>query len=489
MSKMLSFISLGDNSSSGVTIVDDTQLVDLDETYKDPSDSAEVDTLVEYVKTGKLNKAGAVAAGVTGAESLEPGSTKYNAKLAPGFLTSLAHGFVGFIKKIIDYVIKGVNWFVNKVKVMTGWLGRERDLRKHNEMIDEINKVLDELGINYQGGPSLTAIFADAPYLTKKVELMNSIKPKMMDYKAYAYELCLAVPEYNQLIKELNNTSRGVDHVKRTLERWIINFRKRVKQGSISTQDIDQYFHEVTESVFTSLNYESVRKVIIKIATRLQDERFVKVTGELNVDFTNIIEALNKSLEQSKERFSTEQVVRNVESLLAQKQTIRDTSVKGVRLSDDLHEIKMVLSLDDTNFLEFLSRELNDQRIITGYNIVATGVSRFTASIKAGVDLVALIKSELDKMNQWINKVEFIVAFHAIENLKDRLSQVNRANVVGVPLADSKLSVKGMDNVKDSAYSETESFHRKNAEKHLPDLIKKINKVSQIFHMGVKIDV
>lgn len=489
----LTTIPMGNKSDSGIVIVEDKQLIDLDETFESTVNDTTTKALTEYLKDGKLSRQVAKELKVDGVESLEPGSTVYNAKMSgAGFLSVVAKGTADFIKKIIEYIKDGVNWVIRQVKETVNFFSKYRDLEKQNELVKDIHAGFERAGIPTLGVVNIDKVFEKHPHLTKRIEVFRTLKPKMMEYNTYVERLAQSLPDIRRAVTELNQVSLAIPHIQRTVESNIKNLRHKAKNNTLVPSDIDKMYDAIYSDLFTRFSNAKVKQAVNKVVGIINGDEVAALKNELDIDFSKSVTALKASLALTTEKVGPRELAERSKHLLDIKADItsRGYEYKVDIANGDLQKLTLILSQDDAGFLETLSKEMNDQRPIVLYRQIGGVIAGYSATIKAALDAISVVTSELSSIATYITRVEFVTSVYSFESVKEREDYIaQNIKKTGLKATDDGKDVEGFDQIREDAYSNRERTLRNVLNATMPDLMKKINTLSQSLNMGVKVNV
>ncbi|UPT53851.1 tail length tape-measure protein [Vibrio phage phiKT1019] len=447
MSKAPNFVPMGTATGSGVKLSDGEQLIDMDEVYDDKHTEEETKALSEYLRTGKLSKKALVQQKVAGTERFEPACTELNGILGgESFLKNIAKSAAEFIIKIIRMIADSITWLVNKVRSIASYFSDNREVQKSEELLRDIEDKLMQLG-----GPSFNLVnvkelFEDRPAVARRLQIVRLLKARNEKVIDAVSRLNDNVPKIKNLINELGRHEAGVNKTKSTFLNGVKYLRKRVKEGSLTMEDVGRWEAQVNDLVSNHLQTHNLKAVYVKLAAATALDKEDQEILNAEQQFSDFSKMMAKTQELTKDTVAVEDFVQMQQYGASLRKVIADDPGAWDVVIDlgDAKELQDLVNKKDLEFFQEISDKLGIDRPIAIYREFASRCANYVSTIRQCVDTAVRYGNEVRYLAEWSQRYDLILGVYSLETTKQRKNarqeyydktgiQLDTANLKDVP--------------------------------------------------------
>lgn len=440
MSKSPNFVEMGTATTVGVDNTDRKVLIDLDETYDDPTNPEETKALEEYLKTGKLSKKALQQALVTGTERFEPGCTTLNGVLGgESFMENLSKRAGEFVKAVIKAINAAVGWFLNQTRRILSFFTDTREITKADEVLRDIESKLQEMG-----GPNFNVIdvrelFENQPVNSRRLAVVHSLRARNDSTLEASKKLLECVPALKEFIVDINRQELNIRRVNDRFRASIGKLRKRVREDSLSMGDRANWQADVMDMAAQNFNKQKLQRNYAKLIQIMTD----RTSGNLDDDalFANSTKAMSSLLIATKDDVPMGEFA----ELANVGNQIRDIVVGNpdefsVRLdTDELKKLQGMVKLDDLEFLKNIPGQ-DTNELVNVYQMYVSKAGSYISVLRQSADVALKFSAEINYIAEWAQRYQFLLSVYSLGTLEQRKERIKEIETqTGVPLNTGNL--------------------------------------------------
>ncbi len=422
-----------------VKVGDNTQLVDLDVTYEETGGStvSEAVSGIEQYGKGMLSPAVGRALKLQGVASWDPMTSRRNAVVGgENFVLKLRDGFITFIKWIIDFVKKGVDWLLTRIKTFLGFRKTEERIRASEAMAENLKKEIivkfEKLGAP-PGRYSLDSLFESMPAGMDRLETIKYLRTRIngADETAMVEKLSELYPLIQPVVKQINRDVSEMNRLGKQVSREIGDMRRTAKRNALASTDVQRFFIACNDVKVKAVDFEGLFKQLTNLASVFYGVNLEQgVAGQVG-------KALRDTLNSHREVVSQNlnpQAVRNLyASTSALNKKIAEGNTSHIDMSNlDLGPVKDLISLSDAEFLKELSQAINNDTPSNIYLTMGDAVRQYVNYADSAVLILNDIAREIDNYARWHAQADAMLAVYATNDLvqiKEYMDQVKASGV------------------------------------------------------------
>lgn len=485
MSQSPGFVNMGTKTGSGIANTDQEQLIDMDEVYADTEVSqTEVDAVAEYLKTGKLSKEAAKSARVTGAESFEPGCTLMNGILGgESFLESMGQKINDMLAKAIKFITDCINWIVGKARSFTDFFSDNREVAKAEPIIRDIEKKLMDLG-----GPSFNImdpreIFGKNDPSARRLQIVRSLRLRNLTVLEGAQRLNDMTPALKDFISELSRQENNVGKVRERFDRSIKNLRKRVKERSLTVEDVVRWEADATDMIAQNMQQHKLKSLYTKLAGLMADKNIAGVNED--EVFRESTTMMNNLMTVTKDQVPIEAFAQLASYGSTLRSDIeRNPSAYDVTLdTDDIKKMLNMTSMDDLAFMREIAKELGTSRPTAVYQNFVQVCMSYANTLRQCVDAAVKFSGEVRYLAEWSQRYDVILGVYSLKSVKEK----NDARRAYFKETGEKLNTAGLNKTPEDGMSTSERTAWNLYSALFPGLKKQMNDLSRKLNAGVQV--
>ncbi|AUR80948.1 virion structural protein [Vibrio phage Aphrodite1] len=486
MSKSPNFISMGTDSTSGVSLTDDRQIIDLDDHYDDKATEEETKAIAEYLSSGKLSKKALQAQNVEGQERFEPGTTVLNGVLGgESFLQSIVKGAADFVKKVIKMIADAARWLTEKVRQFTTYFSDIREIQKTEEMMREIEAKLMELGGPSMLIPNVEELFGKDKVVARRVSVVRMLRDRNKTVIEAAAKLSESSPQIKELILSLNSQEFSARRVKDQFDKSVAHIRKRFKENSLTLEDVTLWEAQVSDLVAQNLQPHKLKASFSKLASIVSLDQELSDTVQAEDRFAEFYETLRKNQELAKEELSVKdfaafaQQGNAMRDMVAQNPGEFDIAIKA----SDLKELDQVVSMSDLDFFTTIGNALGSPRPVAVYRDFVARCSDYVKTLRICVETAVRYTEEIKYVAEWAQRYQLILNVYSLSNASNREEKIKEIEKETGKSFDGA----GIDSVVEDGLDKTERAWRAAYERMFPRLKDQMNRLSRKLNAGVTV--
>lgn len=405
--------------------VEENQLVDLDATYDElegRKGSEMLNGLENYLDRGTLSRKNLEVVGISGCEAYEPMYSKLNAITgAESFLGSVAEGFKKFIKMIIEYINRGINWCVSRVRAMLGFEKTASRIKaceeQRSKVTEEISTALAKLGVN-KSPEAFLSILDKAPKGSDKIEMLKFVKNKFDNEEQTVQRLERVIPLLEKLAEELRKSDSSILKEKMNTDKQIRACIQGVKRQTLTDMEVNSLTRSLADFASKALNLEPITKGMSKIITELTDIQFTN-TEYMNDELLSIRKRI-----ESQRAFVTAKVDNKMRdtfyaSVSNLSKLIVSTPAKALDLSGvDPARLKNFIRLDDAEAIEEIAAMSGNRQLKLVYTRCAGSVRDYVNILELALKFFNETQLEIDNLCKWKYRCDAFLAVAVTNDIK-----------------------------------------------------------------------
>lgn len=483
MSKSPNFVEMGTAGTVGVADTERKVLIDLDETYDDPTNPEETEALAEYLRTGKLSKSALKNASVAGTERFEPGCTKLNGLLGgESFMQNLGERLKDFVMAVIKAINAAVTWLMNQARRVLAFFTDTREINKADAVLKDIEQKLVEMG-----GPALNIIdvreiFESDPVNSRRLAVVHSLRARNNSTLEAAKKLQECMPALKEFISDINRQEAGIKRANDRFNASIDKLRKRVRTSSLTNGDKAEWQAEILDLAAQSFQKQRLQRNYAKIAAIMTD----RTSGNLDDDklFAESTKALQNLMVASKDDVPMHEFV-EMSQIGGQirKAVVDNPDHFDIELdTDSLNKLTKMVKIDDMEFIKNIPDQ-DSGELAAIYQMYVGKVGSFTSVLRQCIDVAMKFTAEVNYLSQWSQRYDLLLSIYSLSTLEARQEKIKEIEAAtGKPLDTGDLEDvpedirQGMDRSLQRMYDSL-----------LPGVKREMNKLGKKLNMKVNL--
>lgn len=408
-----------DAGSTSFIASDENRLVDLDETYEELDGKKANDVvsgLEHYMTTGRLSRRNLQAVGVAGCESYDISLSKMNGIYGgESFITRIIDGFVEFIKMIIEYIGRIINWCVSRIKTLLGFQKTSERIAESNakrdKMVSELNRTLTNLGLD-PNQYNFSDLINEAPIGSDRIEFLKTLKNKFDSDQKNIERLTDAIPKLEVLAKHVNETTGKLADGKNRVVRAVETFKQRYGNNRATNIDANNVIRELVDFNLKVLTNDVISKALAEVITILTDIKFDNIS-QLNDNLLKIRKELDKTRAVINSRVDKKTIsdLYTMSSNIVKR--IAESDPKALDISKvDPATLRDTIKLDDAKFMKEASEQLGNPVLAVTYQRTSTAVRDYLNLIDLTVKIISEVIAEIGNITLWKNRCDALIAVY-----------------------------------------------------------------------------
>lgn len=483
MSKGPSFTEMGTAKTVGIANLDQKQLIDLDEVYEEGTSEEEVNAMAEYLKTGKLSK-NAVGKEVAGTERFEPGCTTLNGRLGgESFLTSMVSRGKDFVAKIIKYIKEGIKWLLVHARNFTNFFSDNREIVKSDELLNDIEDKLAQLGGAKRDAINVEELFGDEPASARRLAIVRLLRARNASTLEAVARLNTSAPAIKDLILELSRQEQNVGKVKDRFGKHVAMLKRRLKEKSLTREDIVRWEAETADLMAQNLQNHRLKQLYVKLAKLVSD---VDVPGmSESQQFKASQDMLSQVMQATKDEVSVQDFAQlAVHGANLRKAIEDDPGSFDIKLDmGDVKKLEDLVRIDDLELFKAIGDELGDQRPAAVYQNFVAVCAGYLDTIRACLETAVRYSNEVRYVSEWSQRYDLILMAYSLKSTEER----NQFRQKHYDETGEKLNTAKLGEVPEDGLDKNTRYMHNLYSKLFPGLKKTMNGLSRKLNAGVQV--